>query len=95
VESSRQTIPETSVQNNPASPDTSFSNNAESSSSLESKQKDVENANKRKKKEPELTVKSALSVAFAKLSERGKRNITSKLKEKGESIVVRESDAET
>ncbi|KAK2403042.1 nucleotide repair protein [Trifolium repens] len=95
VESSRQTIPETSVQNKPASPDTSFRMNAESSSSLESKQKDVENANKRKKKEPELTVKSALSVAFAKLSERGKRNITSKLKEKGESIVVRESDAET
>ncbi|MCH92833.1 DNA excision repair protein ERCC-1 [Trifolium medium] len=94
AESSRQAIPETSVQNKPASPDTSFRNNAESSSSLEGKQKDVDNASKRKKKEPELTVKSALSEAFAKLSERGKRNITSKLKEKGESIVVRESDAE-
>ncbi|PNY05641.1 DNA excision repair protein ERCC-1-like [Trifolium pratense] len=95
VESSRQAIPETSVQNKPASPDTSFRNNAESSSSLEGKQKDVDNASKRKKKEPELTVKSALSEAFAKLAERGKRNTTSKLKEKGESIVVRESDAET
>ncbi|CAJ2628656.1 unnamed protein product [Trifolium pratense] len=94
VESSRQAIPETSVQNKPASPDTSFRNNVESSSSLEGKQKD-DNASKRKKKEPELTVKSALSEAFAKLAERGKRNTTSKLKEKGESIVVRESDAET
>lgn len=96
VESSRQAIPETSVQNKPASQDTSVINNTESSSSLEDKHKDSDSASKRKKKEPEFTVKSALSVAFAKLSERaGKRNISSKLKEKEEKVVVRESDAET
>lgn len=96
VESSRQAIPETSVQNKPASPDTSSRNNAESSSSIEDKQKDVEDASKRMKKEPEFTVKSALSAAFAKFSDRvGKKNSTSQVEEKGESIVVRESDAET
>lgn len=96
VESSRQAIPDTSILNKPASPDTSSRNNAESSFSLEDKQKDVDNASKRGKKEPELTVKSALSEAFAKLSERaGKRNITSKSKEKEDPIFVRESDAET
>lgn len=96
VESSRQAIPETSVLNKPASPDASFRNNAEASSSIEDKQKDVDNASKRSKKEPGLTVKSALSEAFAKLSERaGKRNITSKSKEKEDPIAVRESDAET
>ncbi|XP_058761375.1 DNA excision repair protein ERCC-1-like [Vicia villosa] len=96
VESSRQAIPETSVLNKPASPNTSLRNNAESSSSLEDKQNDVDNASKRSKKEPELTVKSALSEAFAKLSERaGKRNITSKSKEKEDPIVLSESDAET
>lgn len=96
VESIRQAIPETSVQNKPASQDTSVINNTESSSSLEDKHKDADSASKRKKKEPEFTVKSALSVAFAKLSERaGKRNVSSKLKEKEETVVVRESDAET
>lgn len=94
VESSRQAILETSVQNKPDNLDISLRKNAESSSSLEDKQKGVDNASKRRKKEPDLTVKTALSEAFAKFSDRvGKSNITSKLKEKGESIV--ESDAET
>ncbi|CAL0300080.1 unnamed protein product [Lupinus luteus] len=85
VESSRQPIPETSVQNNPASLDTSIRNNAESSSVNEEKQKDVEDVSKRRKKEPELSVKSALSVAFAKYSNRvGKRNSTSQVKGNGE-----------
>ncbi|KAK7269304.1 hypothetical protein RIF29_22027 [Crotalaria pallida] len=81
VESSRQAIPETSVLNKPASPDTSARNDAEPSSVNDDKQKDVEDASKRRKKEPELSVKSALSAAFAKYSDRvGKRNSTSKVK---------------
>ncbi|KAK7344223.1 hypothetical protein VNO77_13584 [Canavalia gladiata] len=95
VESSRQPIPEAPVQNTPASPDISRSN-AESSTSIGDKQKDVDDLSKRRKKEPELTVKSALSAAFAKYSDRvGKRNSTSQADEKGESIVVSESEAET
>lgn len=96
MESSQQANPETSVQNKPASPDTSFRNNAESSSSIDDKQKDVADVSKRRKEEPEVTVKSALSAAFAKYSDRvGKRNSTSQVKEKEESIVVSDSDVET
>ena len=96
LESSRQAIAETSVQNKPASPDTSARNNAEPSSLNEDKQKDGEDVNKRRKKEPEFTVKFALSAAFAKYSDRvGKRNTTSQVEEKGESVAVRESEAET
>ncbi|KAE9618976.1 hypothetical protein Lal_00047786 [Lupinus albus] len=85
VESSRQPIPETSVQNKPASPDTSIRNNAESSSVNEDKQKDVEDMSKRRKKEPELSVKSALFEAFTKYSNRlGKRNNTSQVEGNGE-----------
>ncbi|TKY52196.1 DNA excision repair protein ERCC-1 [Spatholobus suberectus] len=96
VESSRQAIPETSVQNMPASPVSSIKNNAESSSLIENKQEDVEDVSKRRKKEPEVTVKSALSAAFAKYSDRvGKRKSTSQVDEKGESIVLKKSEAET
>ncbi|KAJ1387458.1 RuvA domain 2-like [Sesbania bispinosa] len=70
VESSRQAIPETSVLNKPASPDSSIKNDAESSSSIKDKQMDVEDVSKRRKKEPEFTVKSALSAAFAKYSDK-------------------------
>ncbi|TKY45487.1 DNA excision repair protein ERCC-1 [Spatholobus suberectus] len=70
VESSWQAIPETSVRNMPASPVSSIKNNAESSSLIEDKQEDVEDVSKRRKKEPEVTVKSALSAAFAKYSDR-------------------------
>lgn len=96
VESSRQDIPETSVQNKPASPVSLNRSNAESPSLTEDKQEDVEDVSKRKKKEPEVTVKSALSAAFAKYSNRvGKGKSASQVEEKGESIVVKESEAET
>lgn len=86
VESSRQAIPETSVQNKAASPDTSIRNNAEPSSLNEDKQKDVEDVSKRRKKEPDFSVKSALSVAFARYSDKvGKKNNTSQVEEKRES----------
>ncbi|XLU30547.1 hypothetical protein S245_066613, partial [Arachis hypogaea] len=96
LESSRQVIPETSVQDKTASPDVSANNDAEPCSLNEDKQKDAEDVNKRKEKEPELTVKSALSEAFAKYSNRiGKRNKTSQVEEKVESGAVRKSEAET
>ncbi|KAK7277900.1 hypothetical protein RJT34_22919 [Clitoria ternatea] len=96
VESSRHAIPETSVQNKPSSPDKTIRNNAESSTSIDDNQKDVEDINKCRKKEPELTVKSAISEAFAKYSDKfGKRNIASQVEGKGKSIIVRESEAET
>ncbi|RDY06144.1 DNA excision repair protein ERCC-1, partial [Mucuna pruriens] len=96
VESSRQAIPETSVQNTPASPVSSIRNDAESSSLIEDKQEDVEDLSKRRKKEPEVTVKSALSAAFAKYSGRvGKSKSTSQVEAKGKSIVSKESEAET
>ncbi|CAJ1976164.1 unnamed protein product [Sphenostylis stenocarpa] len=96
VESSRQTIPETSVQNMPTSPVSLIRINTESSSLIEDKQEDIEAVNKRRKKEPEVTVKSALSAAFARYSDRvGKRKNTSQVEEKGDSNVFKESEAET
>lgn len=48
--------------------------------------KDTEDASKRKKKEPELTVKSALSEAFAKYSDKvGAKNSKTHLEE-GETV---------
>ncbi|XP_052730612.1 DNA excision repair protein ERCC-1 isoform X2 [Vigna angularis] len=86
VDSSRQAIPDTSVQHEPVSPGSSIRNNTESSSLIEDKQDDVDDVSKRRKKEPEVTVKSALSAAFAKYSDRvGKRKETSQVEEKGES----------
>ncbi|QCE07366.1 DNA excision repair protein ERCC-1 [Vigna unguiculata] len=86
VDSSWQAFPDTSVQNEPASPGSSIRNNTESSSLIEDKQDDVDDVSKRRKKEPEVTVKSALSAAFAKYSDRvGKRKETSQVEEKGES----------
>ncbi|XP_034706695.1 DNA excision repair protein ERCC-1 isoform X1 [Vitis riparia] len=61
----------------PAVPENPVHNNAEPSSVNEvvEVENDVEDASKRRKKEPELTVKSALSAAFAQYSEKiGKRN---------------------
>ncbi|XP_057427829.1 DNA excision repair protein ERCC-1 isoform X2 [Lotus japonicus] len=93
VESSRQAVPETSAQNKPASPDPLMRNNAESSSLI--KDKDVEDVSKRRKEEPELTVKSALSAAFAKYSDRVGKN-TSEVEEKEEeSLVVKDSEDES
>lgn len=77
-------------------PVSSIRNNAESSSLIEDKQEDTEDVSKRRKKEPEVTVKSALSAAFAKYSGRvGKRKSTSQVEEKEESIISKESEAET
>lgn len=77
-------------------PVSSIRNNAESSSLIEDKQEDTEDVSKRRKKEPEVTVNSALSAAFAKYSGRvGKRKSTSQVEEKGESIISKESEAET
>ncbi|ESW16745.1 hypothetical protein PHAVU_007G181700 [Phaseolus vulgaris] len=85
VDSSRQATLDTSVQNKPASPGSSIRNNTESSSLIEDKQENVDDVSKRKKKEPEVTVKSALSAAFTKYSDRvGKRKRTSQVEEKGE-----------
>lgn len=85
VDSGRQAIPDTSVQYEPASPGSSIRNDTESSSLIEDKQGDVNDVSKRRKKEPEVTVKSALSAAFAKYSDRvGKRKETSQVEEKGE-----------
>ncbi|WVY97568.1 hypothetical protein V8G54_029719 [Vigna mungo] len=85
VDSSRQAIPDTSVQYEPASPGSLIRNHTESSSLIEDKQGDVDDVSKRRKKEPEVTVKSALSAAFAKYSDRvGKRKETSQVEEKGE-----------
>ena len=84
VESSRQPIPEASVQNN-----------AEPSSLNQDEQTDAEETSNQKEKEPELTVKSALSAAFSKYAERvRKRKNTSQGEEKGESSVDLKSKTE-
>lgn len=84
VDSSWQSIPETSVQNKAESPKTSAQNHGEPSTN-------EDDVNKRRKKESELTVKSALSAAFAKYADRvGKKDSPSEGK-KGESSVVMES----
>lgn len=86
AESSWQTIPETSGQNKAASPKTSVQNDAEPSSLNEDRHEDADNVGKRRKKETELTVKSALSAAFAKYADRvGRKNDTSEGDERGES----------
>jgi DNA excision repair protein ERCC-1 len=65
------------VSSRPAVSETPGQDNAEPCSVSEEKEEDTstEDANKRKKKEPELTVKSALSAAFAKYADKaGKKN---------------------
>lgn len=65
----------------PAVPENPVHNNAEPSSTNEvvEVENDAEDASKRRKKEAELTVKSALSAAFAQYSQKiGKRNNGSK-----------------
>ncbi|KAK4282826.1 hypothetical protein QN277_014155 [Acacia crassicarpa] len=97
VESSWQNIPETSAQNKAASPKTSAENDAEPSSLNEDKHEDAEDqVGKRRKKETEMTVKSALSAAFAKYADRvgRKGNNASEGEERGESSVIMESKAD-
>lgn len=70
VVSSGPTVPEASAQNNaePCSVN-------EDKGDEEEEKKDTEDETKHKKKEPELTVKSALSAAFAKYADKvGKKN---------------------
>lgn len=95
VESSWQTIPETSVQNKSVSPRNSAQDDAEPSSLNEDKNKDADEFSKRRKKESELNVKSALSAAFAKYAGRvGRKSNTPEGKERGESSGVMESKAD-
>lgn len=60
------------VSSQPTIPESTFQKYAEprSLSEVTEVEKDTEDASKRRKKEPELTVKSALSAAFAKYADR-------------------------
>lgn len=81
----------------PAIPENPVHNNAEPSSVNEvvEVENDVEDASKRRKKEPELTVKSALSAAFSQyLDKIGKRNNRSQVKKDGEKGHAPETVAE-
>jgi DNA excision repair protein ERCC-1 len=65
------------VSSRPAVSETPVQDNAEPRSVSVEKEEDnaTENANKGKNKEPELTVKSALSAAFARYADKvGKKN---------------------
>ncbi|KAI4301828.1 hypothetical protein L6164_035068 [Bauhinia variegata] len=98
VESNRKPVPdpETCVPNQPASHETLVQNNAEPSSLNEVYRKDAQDVSKRSKKEPELTVKSALSAAFAKYNDKvGRKNNTSQREERGESSIPVKSKAES
>lgn len=81
----------------PAVPENPVHNNAEPSSANEvvEVENDAEDASKRRKKEPELTVKSALSAAFSRYSDKiGKRNNRSQVKKDGEKGHAPETVAE-
>ncbi|XP_030505820.2 DNA excision repair protein ERCC-1 [Cannabis sativa] len=82
----------------PTVPETSTQNNVKPSSVNEDKEKaeqvDAENDGKRSKKEPDLTIKSALSAAFAKYADKVVRNNTkSPCKRKGETSSATEEEA--
>ncbi|KAG8648239.1 hypothetical protein MANES_09G164300v8 [Manihot esculenta] len=84
VISSRPVVPETSSKGNEPS----------SINEVTDVEKEDEDASKRRKKEPELTVKSALSTAFAKYADKfGKRNDKSHGEKAGETSVAVESGA--
>ncbi|XP_071936905.1 DNA excision repair protein ERCC-1-like isoform X1 [Coffea arabica] len=82
----------------PSVPENSVHVNAEATSASENKEddKEIEDANKKRKKESELAVKSALSVAFAKYSDRiGRKNNNSEKNEtEEESIATVEANDE-
>ncbi|KAL3538048.1 hypothetical protein ACH5RR_001414 [Cinchona calisaya] len=81
----------------PSVPETPVHVDAEPSSASENKEdnKEVGDANKKRKKESELTVKSALSVAFAKCSDRiGRKNDKSRSNEaEEENVATTEANA--
>ncbi|PON64444.1 ERCC1/RAD10/SWI10 family [Parasponia andersonii] len=71
----RVVTPNEPFMNHPAVPETSTQNNVEPSSVNEDRdEKETENESKHIKKEPELTVKSALSAAFSKYADKVARN---------------------
>lgn len=77
-------------------PETPVQKDAEPSSVDEvTEAKEEDDANKKRKKEPELTVKSALSAAFEKYADKfGKNGNKSRRKKAGETSVSVESEAE-
>ncbi|XP_062003873.1 DNA excision repair protein ERCC-1 [Rosa rugosa] len=82
------------VASRPAVSESSPPNNAEPCSVTEDKEiKDTEEENKRRKKEPEPTVKSALSAAFAKYADRVQKKKSPELKN-GDTSVAMEAEAE-
>ncbi|XP_021817469.1 DNA excision repair protein ERCC-1 isoform X2 [Prunus avium] len=80
----------------PAVPETSALSNAELGSVDEDKEvEETEDESKRRKKEPELTVKSALSVAFSKYADKVKKNNSkTQREEKGETSAAMEAETE-
>lgn len=83
------------ISSHPVVPETSSKGNEPSSiNEVTDVEKEDEDASKRRKKEPELTVKSALSTAFAKYADKfGKRNDKSHGEKAGETSVAVESGA--
>uniref|UniRef100_A0A5B6YSS1 DNA excision repair protein ERCC-1 n=2 Tax=Davidia involucrata TaxID=16924 RepID=A0A5B6YSS1_DAVIN len=84
------------VSSHPSIPETPVQNNAELQSVSEEKEdeKEVEDAGKRRKKEPKLTIKSALSAAFAKHSDKlGKKNNKSQQEKEEETSATVEANA--
>ncbi|CAK7340762.1 unnamed protein product [Dovyalis caffra] len=87
VVSSQPVVPETPIQK-----DTEPSSVSEVADS----EKEEANANKRRKKQPKLTVKSALSAAFAKYAKKsGNKNDKSEGEKVGETSTGMDSEAET
>ncbi|XP_008246509.1 PREDICTED: DNA excision repair protein ERCC-1 isoform X2 [Prunus mume] len=85
------------VASRPAVPETSAPSNAEPGSVDEEDKEaeETEDESKRRKKEPELTVKSALSVAFSKYADKvNKKNSKTQREEKGETSAAMEAETE-
>ncbi|KAA8536891.1 hypothetical protein F0562_029369 [Nyssa sinensis] len=74
------------VSSHPSVPETPVQNNTELQSVNEGKEdeKDAKDASKRRKKEPELAIKSALSAALAKYSDKVGKKINKLQRKKGE-----------
>lgn len=98
VVTSQPAVPETSIQNN-VEPDSVNENkvrDTENGSANEDKEeKGTENESKRTKKKPDLTVKSALSAAFAKYADKvSKKNKKSQGERRGETSSAMEDETE-
>ncbi|KAL5566125.1 hypothetical protein UlMin_029289 [Ulmus minor] len=87
VVTSRPAVPETSTQNNPEPGSVNENKEAE--------EKETEDQSKRRKKEPDLTVKSALSAAFSKYADKvGRKKNKSEGDKRGETSAAMEEEAE-